>query len=1326
MLILQGSLAITEVMQSRILQRAHGHEIPITSISASFVHMLSLRKPLVGESLSTLKQLLDYGVSCSNTLLEPRLLARSTNSIMIVPRIGTISPWSSKATDILKLGGLDAVSRIERGRRYCWTASRSLTSEEVSRLSAILHDRMTESILDSEQDLDRIFSSHNPVPCNRVALLSMGQPALEEANLRLGLALAEDELDYLANAFTELRRDPTDVELMMFAQANSEHCRHKIFRASWTIDAKDQDHSLFDMIRNTSAKSPYGLLSAYKDNAAVIEGSEGSRFFPDPVSDAYGFAREAIDIMIKVETHNHPTAIAPYPGAATGSGGEIRDEGATGRGAKPKAGLAGFSVSDLCIPGSIRPWENSIGKPNRIASALDIMLEAPLGAAAFANEFGRPCLSGYFRPFTYRDLDSGDVRGYHKPIMIAGGYGNIRRQHVEKLSATEGALIIVLGGPAMRIGLGGGAASSMTSGAGHEDLDFASVQRDNAEMQRRCQEVLDRCWAMGPANPILAIHDVGAGGLSNAVPEIVHDMAKGARIDLSSVPVAESGMSPLEIWCNESQERYVMVVDATRWTELQSICERERCPIAKIGEVRSEQELTLRDPNFNENPIDLPMDILFGKPPKIHRNASKHAAKGDHVTLGKENLKELASLVLKHPAVADKTFLITIGDRSITGMVARDQMVGPWQVPVSDVAVTTTDFVGVTGEAMAMGERSPIAVLSARNSARMAVGEALTNIIAADIASISDIKLSANWQAAANHPQDSAELFEAVKTVGLELCPDLGIAIPVGKDSLSMQTQWQTKNSVQKVTSPISLVISAFSRVTDVRKTWTPLLRFAPGESSLYLVDLGAGANRIGGSIASQVLGKIGQISPDASAKHLKGFLELMIYCHQSDLVGAYHDRSDGGLFACLCEIAFASNLGMAVNLESLTHSLDDVASVLFNEELGAVLEIHNKDREHFLSACGRFAISEICHPIGMANQTSEITISLKGELLFQENRSRLRNDWSETTFKMQSLRDDPECAEEEHLARLDLDDPGLTAVSDLPKRKSPFQLNSAELFIGSSADVPAPSHTPDIQHSIATGRKPRIAILREQGVNGQIEMAAAFSYAGFHCTDVHMSDLISGRHTLSEFSGLVACGGFSYGDVLGAGQGWAKVILHNHKLRKMFSDFFSRPDTFSLGICNGCQMLSALKSIIPGAEFWPQFVSNRSERFEARLVMTQITPSPSILFKGMAGAILPVPIAHGEGRASSFAADSGNRDWIALQYTDSRGNVASKYPANPNGSPLGIAGITNKDGRITALMPHPERVFRGLSLSWKPEKWDHGSPWMGFFDNAYLWAQKR
>lgn len=1294
MLILRGAPALSDFRLQKLTRRLGDNLNAPVELAADYVHFADIDQPLDDREMSILNRLLRYGPAMLSHQPEGTLL-------LAVPRPGTLSPWSSKATDIAHHCGLTQILRLERGIAYSLKVSGQTLSDEQFKLAAgLLHDRMTEVVLNDLEDATCLFNRAEPKPYLQVDVLGGGKPALTAANLELGLALSDDEIDYLVDSFQALQRNPTDVELMMFAQANSEHCRHKIFNADWVIDGEAQSHSLFKMIRNTTDCSPDDVLSAYKDNAAVISGHKAERFVLDPQSQVYGFGREDVHILMKVETHNHPTAISPDPGAATGSGGEIRDEGATGKGSKPKAGLCGFSVSNLKLPEGEQPWEIEFGKPDRIVSALDIMLEGPIGAASFNNEFGRPNLCGYFRTFEAMVPGPGgqELRGYHKPIMLAGGVGNIRSEHIEKTSFPEGSPLVVLGGPAMLIGLGGGAASSMASGTSAEDLDFASVQRSNPEMERRCQEVIDACWAFGGENPILFIHDVGAGGLSNALPELVHDAALGGRFELRAVPNDDPGMSPMEIWCNESQERYVMAVDAEKLDEFKAICERERCPYAVVGEATDETHLVLGDGHFDNNPIDIPMNLLFGKPPRMLRDVHHRTYKKPDLDFSGVDLKAAALRVLHLPTVADKTFLITIGDRSITGMVTRDQMVGPWQVPVADLAVTSSGLMGYTGEAMAVGERTPLALIDAPASGRMAIGEAITNIAAAQIEKISDIKLSANWMAAAGHAGEDAKLYETVKAVGMELCPELGISIPVGKDSMSMKTVWQQAGEEREMAAPLSLIISAFAPVSDVRNTLTPQLRKDKGDTDLILIDLGKGMNRLGGSALAQVYGQMGHYGADLNdPDSLKRFFDLIQELNRSGLLLAYHDRSDGGLFTLLCEMAFAGRCGITVDIDDLGE--DDLA-VLFNEELGVVVQTLHADTDDVLKLLHDAGLGRNSHVIGSLNSDDRIVFCRAGKSILSGTRVAFQQAWSDTTRQMQALRDNPACANEEY-ERIAEEDPGL----------------QISLSFDHNEDVAAPM--------IARGVRPPMAILREQGVNGQLEMAAAFHRAGFEPIDVHMSDIIEGRVDLVDFKGLVACGGFSYGDVLGAGEGWAKSILFNPQAREVFQRFFNRQDTFALGVCNGCQMLSNLHELIPGADHWPHFVRNRSEQFEARLVTVEVADTPSILLQGMAGSKLPIAVAHGEGRAE-FRDDThvaAARQLTTMRYLENSGEVASRYPANPNGSPEGITGLTNADGRVTIMMPHPERVTRTVQHSWHPDGWEEDAPWLRLFRNARLWV---
>ncbi len=1294
MLILRGAAALSSFRLNKLADSLAAIDPGIRLLGTEYVHFADLEKPLSGDEQAVLLQLLEYGPKP-----EGDLAAEEATTVLVVPRPGTISPWSSKATDIARNCGLAAVKRVERGIAYHLEFPPAADAAVRREAAALLHDRMTESVFASLEDAAALFARAQPAPMGSVDILGGGRAALVQANTDLGLALADDEIDYLVDSFSGLGRNPNDVELMMFAQANSEHCRHKIFNASWTIDGEDREHSLFGMIRNTYQQGGENVLSAYSDNAAVVAGHEAGRFYPDPASGEYAFSREKIHLLMKVETHNHPTAIAPFPGAGTGSGGEIRDEGAVGRGSKPKVGLTGFSVSNLKVPGYTHPWESDYGKPARIVSALDIMIEGPIGGAAFNNEYGRPNLCGYFRSFELAAPGTAgdEVRGYHKPIMIAGGYGNIRAEHVDKGDYSAGAKLIVLGGPGMLIGLGGGAASSMASGASAEDLDFASVQRQNPEIERRCQEVIDRCWQLGDKNPIAFIHDVGAGGLSNALPELVKDGGRGGRFELRDVPNAEPGMSPLEIWCNESQERYVLAVEPENLAAFEAICARERCPYAVVGEATEELHLSLNDSHFGNAPVDLPMSVLFGKPPKMHREVTVQPVALRPLALDVD-IATAVERVLQLPTVASKNFLITIGDRTVTGMVARDQMVGPWQVPVADCAVTTVSYDSFAGEAMAMGERTPLALVDGPASGRMAVAESITNIAAASIADIRDIKLSANWMCAAGYGNEDAALYETVKAVGMEFCPALGITIPVGKDSMSMRTTWREEGEDKAVTAPVSLIVSAFSPVTDARLSVTPQLQ-PEADARLVLLDLGRGANRLGGSALAQTCGQLGDSVPDiTSAEDLKAFFSLVQEYLQAGKLLAYHDRSDGGLFTTLAEMAFAGRCGLEIDLAALGA---EPLAALFAEEIGAVLQVASDDLPAFEARAAALGLGACLFDIGRAIAGDSLRVSDASGELYADSRTRLQQLWARTSYEIQALRDNPDCAREEFEA-IAADAAGL----------------SAQLGFDPAEDVAAPF--------INTGVRPRLAVLREQGVNGHVEMAAAFHRAGFTPVDVHMSDLLAGRHQLGDFKGLVACGGFSYGDVLGAGEGWAKSIRFNAGLRDQFEAFFQREDSFTLGVCNGCQMVSTLKDLIPGAEHWPRFVRNRSEQFEARLAMVRIEESASILLSGMAGSHLPIAVAHGEGRAE-FASDAAQADCeaagaVALRYIGGDLAVARHYPANPNGSPAGIGGLTSRDGRATIMMPHPERVFRTVQYSWAPQDWPEDGGWMRLFRNARRW----
>ncbi|MBU1689179.1 MAG: phosphoribosylformylglycinamidine synthase [Gammaproteobacteria bacterium] len=1327
MLKLRGGNALSSFRLEKLMQGLRDVAPAISHVHAEYWHFAATRRVLEAQELLLLEKILTYGPA--SPVEEPQ-----GELFLMVPRLGTISPWSSKATDIASHCALEAVERLERGVAfYAQKADgTSLTQQEKQVLLPLIHDRMTEVVLADFDDAEKLFRHFDPAPFSTVDILGQGKDALERANREMGLALSPDEIEYLVENFIRIGRNPTDVELMMFAQANSEHCRHKIFNADWVIDGEKQDKSLFGMIRNTHEKSPRGTVVAYSDNSSIIEGFKVKRFYPGAGA-KYGYVEDDAQILMKVETHNHPTAISPFPGAATGSGGEIRDEGATGRGSRPKAGLSGFSVSNLNIPGFKQPWEHykntetqhsglstqdSYGKPGRIASALQIMLEGPIGGAAFNNEFGRPNLAGYFR--TYEEQVAGEMRGYHKPIMLAGGVGNISARHAEKHQITPGALIIQLGGPAMLIGLGGGAASSMDTGANAENLDFDSVQRGNPEMQRRAQEVIDRCWQLADQNPIISIHDIGAGGLSNALPELVNDSKRGGIFKLRAIRNEELGMSPMQIWSNEAQERYVLAVKPEDFPQFEAICQRERCLYAVVGEATVEQRLILEDSYFNNKPIDMDLSVLLGKPPKMTRNVVHLARELPAFEISGIDLNEAALRVLRLPAVADKTFLIAIGDRTVGGMTARDQFVGPWQIPVADVAVTLAGFEEYRGEAFAMGERTPLALIDPAASGRMAIGEAITNIVAARIADIGDIKLSANWMAPAGHPGEDAALYDTVRAVGMELCPELGISIPVGKDSMSMKTVWEEGGLRKEVTAPLSLIISAFAPCVDARQTLTPELRSDAGDTDLILIDLGQGKNRLGGSALAQVYKQTGNDAPDVvSAAQLKGFFDTVQSLNADGRILAYHDRSDGGLFVTLCEMMFAGHCGVTVDLDELCLDrirsdaelsgkepvvppggyTDRIFGVLFNEELGAMLQVKRSDTAAVMEAFFATGLRGELHIIGTLNRDDRLVIQRNNKEILGMPRIELQRTWSETTSRMQSLRDNPACAQQEYESILDAGAPGLHAALS-------FDLDD---------NIAVPF--------IAKGSRPRMAILREQGVNGQVEMGAAFDRAGFEAVDVHMSDVIEGRVAFKDFHGLAACGGFSFGDVLGAGEGWAKSILFNARARDEFEAFFQRSDTFALGVCNGCQMMSNLHTIIPGAESWPHFVRNKSEQFEARFVMVEVTPSPSLFLDGMAGSRMPIVVAHGEGYAEFGSVQQMNSAQVALRYVDNRGQPTGGYPANPNSSPRGITGLTTPDGRFTIMMPHPERVFRAVQHSWHPAEWSEDGPWMRMFRNARKWV---
>ncbi|WP_244813500.1 phosphoribosylformylglycinamidine synthase [Caballeronia sp. Lep1P3] len=1331
-----GASALSDFRQTRLVETLSRIDANIVGVRGQFLHFVNSSAPLTDEDTNCIHALMHYGAP-----FEAPEGRGHIETFMVVPRLGTVSPWASKASDIAHHCGLAHVRRIERGVEYSvvmksgFLGGKKLLSDEArAQVAAALHDRMTESVVASRDFALHLFDELPAKPLQTVDIIGTGRRALEAANAELGLALADDEIDYLVNAFEDLKRNPTDVELMMFAQANSEHCRHKIFNGEWTIDGEKQDMSLFQMIRNTEKLNHEGTIVAYSDNSAIMQGGIAARWFPRGEREHYERHVELTHTLMKVETHNHPTAISPFAGAATGSGGEIRDEGATGRGARPKAGLAGFTVSNLDLPDARQKWENArdsatppssrnpadeqqpYGRPDRIASPLQIMIDGPIGAAAFNNEFGRPNLGGYFR--TYEQNVAGRVRGYHKPIMIAGGIGNISDQHTHKDDLPAGTLLIQIGGPGLRIGMGGGAASSMATGANTAELDFDSVQRGNPEIQRRAQEVINACWQQGERNPILSIHDVGAGGISNAFPELVDGAGKGARFELRKVQLEETGLSPREIWSNEAQERYVLAIAPADLPAFEAICERERCPVAVVGVATDERELKLiDDENEGQEPVDMPMDVLLGKPPKMHRDVTREHAAFEPVDVTGLLLSEVAVDVLKHPTVASKSFLITIGDRSVGGTTARDQFVGPWQVPVADCAITTMDYAGYRGEAMTMAERTPLAVIDAPASGRMAVGEAVTNIASAPIESLNKLKLSANWMAACGSAGEDAALYDTVKAIGMELCPALGISIPVGKDSLSMRTKWQQDGIAKEVVSPVSLIISAFAPVEDVRRHLTPQL-VNDTNTVLIAIDLGRGRNRLGGSILAQVTQQVGDAVPDVDdPEDLKRFFAAIQSLNAQGKLLAYHDRSDGGLWATVCEMAFAGHVGVSLNVDMLTLDAnhesdygdakdwakqtsgrrdDRTIRALFAEELGAVVQVRASDRDAVLGALREHGLSACSHVIGKPNERDAIEVYRDAKKIFDAPRVELHRAWSEVSWRIARLRDNPACADAEYDALLDASDPGLSPV----------------LTFDPAEDVSAPF--------IATNKRPRVAILREQGVNSHLETAYAFDRAGFDAHDVHMSDLLAGRATLADFAGAVACGGFSYGDVLGAGEGWAKTIRFNPRLADMFAAFFARPDTFALGICNGCQMMSNLASIIPGAEAWPKFTRNKSEQFEARFSLVEVQSSPSIFFAGMEGSRIPVAVAHGEGFADFSQQGDAANALVAMRFIDHRGNATEQYPFNPNGSPQGITSVTTPDGRFTVLMPHMERVHRNVQMSWTPADWTtDASPWLRVFQNA-------
>ncbi|AXA90786.1 phosphoribosylformylglycinamidine synthase [Massilia sp. YMA4] len=1336
MLILPGSNALSAFRSQRLLSQLQAVLPAVTAIQARYIHFVDAQAAVSDDDRARLTGLLTYGEPAQADVTDGVV-----EEFYVIPRFGTISPWASKATDIVHNCGMTHIHRVERGVAYRVVlkggilgssigAARKLDPQQAQAVAALLHDRMTESVLRHPDQAADLFRTLEGKKLETVDVLGAGRAALVRANTDLGLAMSDDEIDYLNDAFTAAKRNPTDVELMMFAQANSEHCRHKIFNADWTIDGVAQERSLFKMIKNTHEKQPKGTIVAYSDNSSIMQGAEVTRFYPRGEGHEYGASQELIHTLMKVETHNHPTAISPFPGASTGAGGEIRDEGATGRGARPKAGLTGFTVSNLYLPDAVRPWENAAdvtapqagrdtstvyGKPDRIASPLQIMIEGPLGGAAFSNEFGRPVLGGYFR--SYEQNAGHAVYGYHKPIMIAGGIGNIADQHTHKNDIPVGSLLIQLGGPGMRIGMGGSAASSMATGTNTADLDFDSVQRGNPEMERRAQEVVNGCWQMGSDNPIISIHDVGAGGLSNAFPEITNDAKRGAIFDLRKVPLEESGLAPKEIWSNESQERYVLAIAPGDLPVFQALCERERCPFAVVGTATEERQLKLIDPQEGNNPVDMPMDVLLGKPPKMHRDVTHVTRDYPAIDLTGVDLIDAARRVLLSPTVGDKSFLITIGDRTVGGTSVRDQMVGPWQVPVADCAVTALSYEGYLGEAMAMGERTPLAVIDAPASGRMAVGEVITNLAAAPIVDISDIKLSANWMAACGQPGQDAALFDTVKAVGMDLCPALGISIPVGKDSLSMRTTWNDEGEAKAVVSPVSLIVSGFAPVYDVRKSLTPQLRTDAGDTAIILIDLGRGKNRMGASILAQVLGQLGNAAPDLdSAEDLKGFFAAIQQLNRDGKLLAYHDRSDGGLYATLTEMAFAGRAGLSINLDMLTlegeHAADwgdaknwagQVAErrneltlrALFAEELGAVIQVRADEKSLVMDVLRSFNLGACSHIIGKPNDRGVIEFTRDAKLIYTEQRAALHRLWSETSWRISRMRENPATADAEYDRLLDETDPGIT-----PKLTFDLADNVAAPFL-------------------ATGVRPRVAILREQGVNSHIETAWVMHQAGFAAIDVHMSDLIAGRVKLADFHGVIAVGGFSYGDVLGAGEGWAKSILFNPALSEQFAQFFQRSDTFGLGICNGCQMMSNLKSIIPGAHAWPKFTTNKSEKFEARFAMVEVLDSPSIFFQGMAGTQSPIAVAHGEGYADFSQTGDVSAVLGAMRYVDNHGNATEAYPYNPNGSPGGLTSVTTPDGRFTVLMPHAERVFRTVQHSWAPASWGEESPWMRMFRNA-------
>ena len=1327
----EGGNALSDFRAKQLLPVLQGIHDKISGISARFVHLVGTDTTPDAALLEKLAALLTYG--------DPYQGASDGTAIIVSPRLGTVSPWASKATDIAHNCGL-AVHRIERLVEYRISLHSGLSSlfskptlspEQLEQIAAHLHDRMTESVMLNRADAHALFTELHPAPMAHVDVLGGGKAALEQANIEWGLALAADEIEYLINAFTTLGRNPTDVELMMFAQANSEHCRHKIFNAQFTIDGVAQEKSMFGMIRHTHQTNPQHMLVAYSDNASVMEGAQIERFSAKSATESAANAQNICaasyekssalqHILMKVETHNHPTAISPFPGASTGAGGEIRDEGATGRGSKPKAGLTGFSVSKL--------WGSTIGKPEHIASPLQIMIEGPLGGAAFNNEFGRPNLLGYFRE--YEQEVSGVQRGYHKPIMIAGGLGAIDSSQTHKIEFPAGTLLIQLGGPGMRIGMGGGAASSLATGANAAHLDFDSVQRGNPEIERRAQEVINQCWLQLDKNPILAIHDVGAGGLSNAFPELTNDAGRGARFDLRAIQLEESGLAPKEIWCNESQERYVLAIAPDSLPQFQALCERERCPFAVIGVATEERQLQLVDAG-NESPVDMPMNVLLGKPPKMHRDVKTVERAGAALELVGVDLQKAVIDVLAHPTVASKRFLITIGDRTVGGLTHRDQMVGPWQVPVADCAVTLADYKGFAGEAMSIGERTPLAALDAPAAGRMAIAEAITNLLAAPI-ELPRVKLSANWMAACGEAGEDAALYATVKAVGMELCPALGISIPVGKDSLSMRTQWKDGEEAKKVTSPVSLIISAFATLADVRGTLTPQLN-ATEDTTLVFVDLGRGKNRMAGSILVQTLEQVGEAVPDLdNPQDLINLVNAVNALRAKGQILAYHDKSDGGLLAAVAEMAFAGHVGVALNVDMLVNDGDAgdaknwatqigvrrnelTLKALFNEELGVLLQIRTADRSDVMATLREHGLSSHSHCIAKTRPVDspidagkhELQIWRDAQVLFKAPLSDLHQVWDAVSWKICQQRDNPACADSEHAHAGMQNDAGMHVY--LP--------NSA-LALMESAQGASNSIAP----AILTAR-PKVAVLREQGVNSHVEMAYAFTEAGFEAVDVHMTDLQTGRANLSAFQGVVACGGFSYGDTLGAGIGWARSITFNAALAEQFKTFFARQDTFGLGVCNGCQMFAELADIIPGAQDWPRFTQNQSNRFEARLSMVEVLESPSIFFTDLAGMRLPIAVAHGEGFANFQYRGNAAKALAAMRYVDNIGAATETYPFNPNGSPNGLTAVTTADGRFTAMMPHPERVFRNIQMSWTSLNQNDFSPWMQLWRNARKWV---